>query len=93
MAKLFVVIRSREKTLYMGEADSATSKNPKGTFDILPEHANFISLISDFIIVRPVGAKELVFTIERDSVLKVRDNRVSVYLGVSSNPQKIILPT
>ncbi len=44
--------RSREEVTFEGEALALTSVNDKGKFDVLPNHANFISLIKDYVIIK-----------------------------------------
>jgi len=46
-AKLHVKINSPEKILWEGEAVSVTSANSKGPFDVLPLHANFVTMIDN----------------------------------------------
>src|ERR1051325_2061123 len=43
--RLHVKVQTPEKVLWEGEADAVTSRNSAGVFDILPEHANFISML------------------------------------------------
>lgn len=85
-SNLFVVVRTREKTLFMGDATSVSSRNNKGPFDVLAQHTNFISLISDFILIHPVEGEVQRINVQKDSLLKVRQNRVEVFLGMASNP-------
>ncbi len=79
---LFISVRSREEIYFEGEAYSLTSYNDKGVFDILPQHANFISLIDKYIkIIKPDGS-ELKLDIV-SSVLHVIMNRVTVYFNIN----------
>jgi F0F1-type ATP synthase epsilon subunit len=80
---LSVLIKSRTKIFFDGRAQSLTSNNDKGVFDILPQHANFISIIKDFIIVDKGLKTEQKFTI-KNGVLSVQSNKVDVYLDVSN---------
>jgi len=60
-------------------AFSVSSTNKEGKFDILPSHANFISLIKDFILVKgPFGKKNI--KIEQ-GVLYCKKDKVKIYLG------------
>jgi F0F1-type ATP synthase epsilon subunit len=78
---LTVSIKSKEKTLYNGAVHTVTSKNERGVFDVLSLHANFISLISDYIILDKGLPTEKRFDIEK-GVLYVLSNKVDVYVGV-----------
>lgn len=80
---LRVLIKSRTKVYFDGRAQSLTSNNDKGVFDVLPQHANFISIIKDFIIVDKGMTTEQKFTI-KNGVLSVQANKVDIYLDVSA---------
>ena len=78
---LHVRVRSAQKLLWEGDATSVSSVNSNGAFDVLPEHARFITVIEDQpIIVQSVNEKKK-FSFER-AVLSVADNVVSVYVGI-----------
>jgi F0F1-type ATP synthase epsilon subunit len=75
-------VASREGIVFEGDVESITSFNEKGKFDVLGQHANFISLIKKNLIVRASGEqvdKELSFD---NALMRVRENNVEVYLGV-----------
>lgn len=74
-------IVTREEVLYEGQISSLTSVNEKGRFDVLRKHANFISLIKDYIVLQDIERKERRFDIG-NGIMKVLENNVSVYLGV-----------
>lgn len=72
---LKVRISTPQKIVWEGNADSVSSVNPQGPFDILPLHANFITLIREVpIVVRSRGEekdyifKSAVIYMHRDSV-------------------------
>ncbi|MFZ5425321.1 MAG: hypothetical protein ACOZAO_06010 [Patescibacteria group bacterium] len=79
---LEVIIRNRKKVFYDGQARSVSSYNDKGIFDILPLHANFISLIKDKIfLVTPDNQTE---EISIDTgVLRTTLNGIEIYLDVT----------
>lgn len=79
---LFVIIKNREKSLYMGEAAAISSQNDRGPFDILPMHANLITLIKDKIWLKKVGGEYLEFPVTGQSVLWCTANKVEVFLGI-----------
>ncbi|MEK7059166.1 MAG: F0F1 ATP synthase subunit epsilon [Patescibacteria group bacterium] len=77
-----VLIHSPFREYYDGPAFSVTAKNATGPFDILPQHHNFISLISACdIIVRTVSQGEQRFTIS-GGILHVKADKVVVFLDV-----------
>lgn len=78
---LILAVRSREKTLFEGEAKAVTSYNDKGIFDILPYHTNFITLIKKSLIIHKVEGSSEELKVE-SGVLKVSQNQVHVYLGI-----------
>lgn len=78
---LYVVIRDRSGVLFEGRADSVSSYNDTGDFDIMPFHANFISIIKNNIVLRLKGG--LIKTIPlKIGILKVSHNKVDIYLGI-----------
>jgi len=68
------------KEKFKGEAQSISSKNKVGKFDILPGHANFISLIFNSLTVY-TPQEEKTYEFKR-GVLEVADNEVRIFLGV-----------
>lgn len=73
-------IQSPEAVIWEGQARSLSSTNSQGDFDILPGHANMITLIDD----KPLKVVDarghlLEFRLKR-GVIYVRNNFVSVYL-------------
>lgn len=79
---LSVAVRDREKKYFLGEAASVSSFNDKGPFDILPQHANFISMIKRDLIIRKDHQPPERITIEGRGVLRIQNNQVEVYLGL-----------
>lgn len=78
---LTVNIRSRKKSFYEGKADSVTSLNDKGEFDVLAQHANFISIISNYVILNKNTKEEKKFVIT-SGVLRVKADIVDIFLDV-----------
>lgn len=78
---LHLKIQNREEVIYEADVLSVSSVNDKGKFDVLPEHANFISLIQTEIAVRDGEGKERKFPIEQ-GVLRVFQNQVKIFLGI-----------
>lgn len=81
--KMKVKIMNMEKVLYEGEAISLTSNNDVDTFDILPGHINFITIVKNNIKVKTNDNKELKFDIEY-GVLLCDNYSVNVYIGMDS---------
>ena len=78
---LSVSVRTREKVLFEGRATTVTSFNLRGRFDILPYHANFITLISKYVIIDTGKETERQFDIDK-GILYAMSNKVSVYVGI-----------
>lgn len=76
---LQVKVMTPSKFLYYGQALSVSSKNSAGNFDILPEHANFITLVEDQTIkIKKVDKQDLIFNFHQAIILNT-NNQVSVY--------------
>lgn len=73
------VIRKKDGVVFEGEVDSLSSTNEVGPFDILPEHAHFVGLIQQFVIIRK-DKSEKKWDIDR-GILCVNDEGIEVYLG------------
>lgn len=74
-------VRSRTKTFFQGKVKSVTAINKTGLFDILPLHANFITLVSKYLIIdkgTPTEKKIEFYS----AVVSVMGTRVDVYVGV-----------
>ena len=78
--KIHVIIKNRENVYFDDDVTAVSSFNDVGLFDILPMHENFISLIKNKIILHnKQGVKELKID---QGLLKVRNNKVDIYLGI-----------
>ena len=82
---LSVKIMNPNKILWEGEANSVSSKNASGPFDILPRHANFITLIKKKvpIIVRSVSEGEKEFSFD-NAVMQVHGNNILIFTQIGS---------
>ncbi|MCX7996701.1 MAG: hypothetical protein N2691_02990 [Patescibacteria group bacterium] len=78
---LLVRIMSAEQSLYDSEAKAVSSVNETGKFDVLPFHANFISIVIQNVAVHDRDGSKKEFPIEI-AVMKVLDNEVVVFLGI-----------
>lgn len=81
---LHLTIRSREGIMYQGEVYSVSSENDDGKFDILPQHSNFITLMQGVLIVRNTNGQIQNIQTGSNGILRVRDNKVEILLGVKS---------
>lgn len=78
---LDVFIRSRTKVYYKGSAKSLSSTNKTGEFDILPMHANFVTMIKGWAVIDRSLPTEKKVEFE-SAVVSVTGSRVDVYVGV-----------
>lgn len=78
--KLNVTIVSPHHTVFHGTATAISLKNELGPFDILPEHANFISTIEEFVILRQ-GSQQQRLPINR-GIVYCRENIVKIFVGL-----------
>ena len=80
---LSVIIRNPEKLVFEGKVKAVTAYNTKGIFDVLPYHANFISIINDVIILHAIDGKEQKIPLQK-GVIRVFEDTVSIYLGIET---------
>ena len=78
-----VRIQTPDSLVWEGSALAITATNSAGTFDILPQHANMITIIEKqpIEIVTSTGNRKFVF---EKAVLAVKDNSVSIYANISA---------
>ncbi|OGE27005.1 hypothetical protein A3H85_01215 [Candidatus Daviesbacteria bacterium RIFCSPLOWO2_02_FULL_40_8] len=82
MDTLYVKIISPNKTIYEGPAVAVSSQNSQGNFDILPQHANFLTMTKNSpIIIHTIDKKQLEFKIPL-SIIYNLGNRVSIYTDI-----------
>lgn len=77
---LNISIRDRSQVVFKGMASSLTSYNEIGEFDVLPQHANFITLIKDSIILNKEKENKKEIKI-KSGIMNVAQDKVDVYLG------------
>jgi len=89
MDELSVKIISPEEVMWEGRANAVSSENSQGPFDVLPEHANFITLIKSkpIVVHRSDGDTEFMF---KRAVLHAINDIVSIYvqLDQDKDPKK-----
>lgn len=78
-----VTVKSREKTLFQGKVSTLSSTNQKGVFDILPLHANFITLVNQKVTMKTEDGKTQEIVVN-NGILRFSENAVEIFLGVSS---------
>ena len=76
-------VLSPTQTLYDGPALSVSAINKVGPFDILADHANFFSLLSEGDIVINTGFQLLTFPIHH-GIVKVKNNSVTLFIDIEA---------
>lgn len=83
MDYLKVKIISPRRVIFEGLAESVSSTNSKGDFDVLPGHANFISVVENKpIIVRLPTQKTAGFQFPL-AIVFVNSNNVNIYTDIN----------
>lgn len=76
---LQVRISKATDTLWEGKAQSVSSTNVDGPFDVLPLHANFVTLIKGIpITVVDSEGRKTIYSFKQ-AVMHVQDNEVKIY--------------
>ena len=80
--KLTVKVFTPKGVVWEGEAEAVSSVNSQGPFDLLPQHAHFISLIEKkpITVVQTTGEKTFDFEM---AVVRLIDNVVTIYADIS----------
>jgi len=82
--KILVEIKNSEVIIFNGDAKSLSSVNEKGSFDILPFHANFFSIIKEKITIINHDDKKTEISINDKGIMRVMENKISVFLGIET---------
>jgi F0F1-type ATP synthase epsilon subunit len=82
--KITVEIKNSEAIIFSGEAKSLSSINEDGPFDILPFHANFFSIIKEKIMIINQDDKKTEIPINDKGIMRVMENKISVFLGIET---------
>lgn len=80
---LDIMIRTRAEVLYQGKGKTLSSYNEVGRFDVLPMHANFVSLISKSIDIYQSDGILKQIPID-EGIMRVKQNKIEIYLGIRS---------
>ena len=83
--ELSVKVESPASVIWEGKASAVSSVNSVGPFDILPDHANMITLVEGVPIQVVTGGQERAFTSSR-AVISVHENTVSIYADIGTAP-------
>lgn len=85
---LHVRIISPQQLLLSTEASSVSSKNSQGNFDILAQHANFITLVENApITIRANNQKPLVYKFPL-AIILTKENKVDIYTYIQPTTEK-----
>ena len=79
--ELSVKVESPASVIWEGKASAVSSVNSVGPFDILPDHANMITLVEGVPILVVTGGQERPFSFSR-AVISVHENMVSIYADI-----------
>lgn len=85
-----VKITSPREIVWQGRAAAVSSENSQGPFDILPDHANFVTLVKDTpIVLHFKNNKSEQFSFKR-AVVHNENNTVTVYaeLGIDNTNEE-----
>ena len=78
---LRLMVRNRQGIVLDEQILALSSGNKIGKFDVLLNHANFISIVNQTLVIKGVNGESRQLQID-NGILKVRENRVEVYIGV-----------
>jgi F0F1-type ATP synthase epsilon subunit len=79
--KLNVIARAPFNIYYEGPAEAVTATNKVGTFDVLPEHADFFSILKPCDIIIETANNPISFSIS-NGIITVRDNEVMLFVNI-----------
>jgi len=79
--KLHVVARAPFNLYYDGPAEAVTATNKVGKFDVLPEHADFFSILSPGEVIIETDSDPVSFHIA-NGIITVRDNEVLLFINM-----------
>ncbi len=82
---LHVIIRSPKQILYEGEALSVSGVNSVGKFDVLPQHANFVTMVvHNPVIIQTPKKEKLTFHLPL-AIIFNSENIVKIYTEIGSS--------
>lgn len=80
--KLTVEVFSPKGVLWEGVAQAVSSANSQGPFDLLPEHAHFVSLVTKQPIHIVTESEIKTFTFDT-AVIRLLDDKVTIFAEIS----------
>mgnify|MGYP006266330181 CR=1 FL=1 len=81
---LNVLVHDEHGIIYQGPAKAITSVNEQGLFDILPDHINFITLITEKVEIVLLDDQKKKFEVV-GGILHCYTSQVEIYLGVKNS--------
>lgn len=81
MPILHLKVRDRQGIILETDVKYLSSFNEKGRFDVLPNHANFISLVDKKILYTPQDEKEEKMMEVKNGVMRVHENKIEIFLS------------
>jgi F0F1-type ATP synthase epsilon subunit len=78
---LQVIARAPFHVYYEGPANVVTATNKVGTFDVLPGHADFFSMLTPGEVLIETDAESINFKINH-GIVTVRDNEVMLFVNM-----------
>lgn len=79
--KLYLKIFTRQGILFDSEIASLSSTNVDGKFDVLRQHAQFISIIKEKITIRLLNGTVQEVPVD-NAVMRVKGEQAQVFLGI-----------
>lgn len=82
--ELSVKIQTPESIVWEGTAAAVSSRNARGAFDVLPDHANMVTLVegSPIQVVTSEGDKSFTFA---KAVISVHENSIIIFADIQSD--------
>lgn len=78
---LNVIARAPFEVYYEGPAEIVSAENKVGPFDVLPQHADFFSVLRPCTVTITTSADPVVFKIN-NGIITVRDNEVLLFVNM-----------
>ncbi len=80
---LDVIVRDPNRVVFEGKAVAVSTKNSVGPLDILPEHENFITLVTGNITVWVDKHQKQEIKADK-AIIKAEANKIIIYMGVET---------
>lgn len=76
---IFLTIRSRQDVTFQANVKAVSGWNQTGPFDVLPQHAYFISLIEKWVVIHHLDGRKQQIEIG-SGIMHVSANIVNIYI-------------